>query len=271
MSYLLDRRARRARQLKIAAGVLGVLLVFYFRAGISRGLSAAALETFRPMLRAGNAFGAKLGSMGAYFSFKASLARENENLRQELAARDAKMTNYDALLADNANLQKILARAPTEKKLVLAAILSWPDQSPYDTLTVDAGREEGVVSGDLVFANGDIPIGRVNSASEAAAKISLFSAPGEQTHVIVPGTLSGADNGDIFFEVIGRGGGNFEMILPRDFALTEGQQTVLPGRTPSVIAIVRTILSDPRDPFKKALLASPVNVAALKYVEVEVK
>ena len=69
--------------------------------------------------------------------------------------------------------------------------------------------------------------------------------------------------------MIGRGGGNFEMILPRDFILEKGTEVVLPVITPYTLGIVQTILSDPRDSFQKALLASPVNIFELKFVEVE--
>ena len=59
------------------------------------------------------------------------------------------------------------------------------------------------------------------------------------------------------------------MIIPRDLTLAEGDQAVLPGINPYVVGIVQTIISDPRDPFIKALLTSPVNMQELKFVEVE--
>ena len=59
------------------------------------------------------------------------------------------------------------------------------------------------------------------------------------------------------------------MIMPRDLKLEKGDQVVLPGIIPYVVGIVETIISDPRDPFVKALLTSPVNIQELKFVEVE--
>ncbi len=59
------------------------------------------------------------------------------------------------------------------------------------------------------------------------------------------------------------------MIMPQDFTLVKGDQVVLPGIVPYVLGIVETIISDPRDPFVKALLVSPVNIQELKFVQVE--
>ena len=61
------------------------------------------------------------------------------------------------------------------------------------------------------------------------------------------------------------------MVLPRDFVLAEGDPVVLPGTPPATVAVMVSMLSDPRDPWKKALLKSPVNIQDLKFVEVEIQ
>jgi hypothetical protein len=93
--------------------------------------------------------------------------------------------------------------------------------------------------------------------------VVLFSNAGEKNQALISG-------GNIFMEIVGRGGGNFEMIVPKDFTLQKGDQVVMPGVNPYVLAIVETVISDPRDPFTKALLTSPVNIQELKFVEVEI-
>ena len=70
-------------------------------------------------------------------------------------------------------------------------------------------------------------------------------------------------------EVVDHKKGNFELILPRDFVIAEGAEVVLPGAFPYVLGTVKTIISDPRDAFQKALIVSPVNIQELKFVEVE--
>ena len=130
----------------------------------------------------------------------------------------------------------------------------------------------GLQIGDIVFALGNIPIGRVAEIYPNSSKVILFSSSGEKTQVVVSGksdTPDADNNGDVFMEVVGRGGGNFEIILPRDFTPAKGDEVVLPGINPYVLAVVETIISDPRDPFIKALLVSPVNIQEFKFVEVE--
>ena len=146
--------------------------------------------------------------------------------------------------------------------MILSAILSKPNQSPYDTLLIDAGKAEGIKEGNTVFALGNVPIGRVDIVYPDSAKVILFSNAGEQTE----GMISGKG---IFTELVGRGGGNFEIIMPKNLTLQKGDQVVMPGISPYLLATVETIISDPRDPFTKALLTSPVNIQELKFVEVE--
>ena len=169
------------------------------------------------------------------------------------------------IVADNASLQEILGRGAqgsASHKMILAAILAKPNQSLYDTLLIDAGSKEGIKIGENVFALGNIPIGRVDVVYDDSAKVVLFSNAGEKTEAVISGK-------NIFLELIGRGGGNFEIDLPKDFVLQKGDQVVLPGINPLVLAITQTIISDPRDPFTKALLTSPVNIEEQKFVEVE--
>ena len=71
--------------------------------------------------------------------------------------------------------------------MILSAILAKPNQSPYDTLLIDAGSGQGIKTGDTVFALGDVPIGRVDVVYDNSAKVVLFSNPGEKTEAVISG------------------------------------------------------------------------------------
>lgn len=271
MSYLQDKKNRQNKFIKITIAAFALLVVFYFRAGIFGAVSFVGISVFRPVLTAGSSVGGAFGNLGAYFSSKRSLYAENEELKQKLEARNILRSDYDVLASENEGLKKIMWRLPDNRELTLAAILLKPNRSPYDTLVIDLGAEDGTEAGDMVYAYGNIPIGRVASVENTTSKVILFSSPGEKTEVAAPSTLSGSDHGDIFWEIIGRGGGNFEMILPRDFALEKGNAVVLPGMQAFTVAVAETILSDPRSPWKTALLKSPANIQEIKFVQVEIK
>jgi cell shape-determining protein MreC len=262
MSYLLDKKIKRKKIFKIVFCVVVLIILFYFKSGIFSGLSYAAAGLFRPVLIFGNNIGGKMRSAGSYFVSKNSLYLQNQDLQAKLNEDGARMSNYNSVLAENDGLKEILGRKNEKVPMVLGAILSKPNQSIYDTLVVDVGTKQGIKVGDIVFALGNVPIGRVSFISPNSSKVILFSNAGEKTQALISGK-------NIFMEIIGRGGGNFEMILPRDFTLQKGDQVVLPGINPYVLAIVQTIISDSRDPFNKALLTSPVNIQELKFVEIE--
>jgi cell shape-determining protein MreC len=265
MSYLLDKKIKRKKFLNIVLGVFVLIILFYFRSGIFGGLGSVGQILFRPILIVGNNIGEKFKSVGSYFVSKNYLYNQNQKLQAEVDFNNARNSNYDSVVVENASLKEILGRisqGPSLRKMILGVILSKPNQSVYDTLVIDVGTKQGLQIGDMVFALGDVPIGRISDIFSNSSKVILFSNAGEKTQAVVSGR-------DIFLEVVGRGGGNFEMILPRDLILQKGDQVVLSGLHPYLLAIVQTIISDLRDPFQKALLTSPVNIQELKFVEVE--
>jgi cell shape-determining protein MreC len=261
MSYLLDKKTKRNKFFKIALCVVVLIILFFFRSGIFSGLSYVSQIIFRPVLITGNKLREKLGGIGSYFVSKNSLYLQNQNLKSQISESEADRANYASVVAENVNLKETLGRKDTKIPMVLGAILSKPNQSIYDTLVIDVGTKQGIKTGDIVFAFGNVPIGRTDIVYDNSSKVVLFSNVGEKTQALISGK-------NIFMEIIGRGGGNFEMILPRDLTLQKGDQVVLPGINPYVLAIAQTIISDSRDPFNKALLTSPVNIQELKFVEV---
>lgn len=270
MSYLLDKKIKRKKYFKIGIGILVLVVFFYFRSGIWNGFSYVGSTLFRPVLVLGNGIGQKFSDLGSYFVSKSALSEENQTMRFQLSEEESRMANYDLVVAENENLKASLGRKDTKANMVLAAILSKPNRSPYDTLVVDAGEKQEIKSGSIVFTLGNVPIGRVAEVYPNSSKIILFSNPGEKTQAIVTSkSTTPSLGGEVYMELVGRGGGNFEMILPRDFVLEKGEQATMPGLNSYVLAIVETTISDPRNPFTKALLESPANIQELKYVQIE--
>jgi len=283
MSYLLDRKTQRKKLSRVAITTLIIFTLFYFRHGIWNSLSHVFSGIFRPVWIVGNYTGDRLGNLGSYFSSKNALYQENSDLKSQLREFEAKISNYNSLLAENISMKEILGRKDEKTTFVISAILSKPNKSPYDTLIIDAGSESGITKGSLVLARGDIPIGRIADVYPAESKVVLFSTSGEATNVVISSakgnsiipdseeSISNNESKSIFAEAVGRGGGNFEIVLPRDFSPTKGDEASLPGITPRVLGVVQKVISDPRDPFIKALLTSPINIQSLRFVEIEIK
>lgn len=272
MNYLLDKKIRKNRFLKLAFSVAILIVLIYFQSGVFYGLSFITHALFRPVLILGNNIGDKFGTIGSFFASKKSLFLENEKLKSEINSTSARISNYNSLSYENMELKEILGRKDEKTTMILTSILGKPNQSPYDTLVVDAGDDKGIKVGDMVFVLGNIPVGRIDLVYSHSSKVVLFSSAGEKTEVIVPlghSATTGEAVEDIFVEAIGRGGGNFEILLPRDISLGEGTEVTLPGINPYVLGVVEKVISDPRDSFQKVLLASPVNIQELKFVQIE--
>lgn len=262
MSYLLDKKNKNKKISRIITIILVLFSLFYFRSGILRGLSSGAQAVFHPVVSLGNRIGHSFSDWGSLLRSKKSLLSENENLKSQIEESQADRANYLSVVNENNELKEILGRKLESANILVASILSKSTQSVYGTFLIDVGQDQGILVGQRVFAFGNVPIGKISEVYGGSSKVVLYSYPGEKTEVVISGK-------DAFMQVVGRGGGNFEMILPRDFILDIGAEVVLPGITPYVLGSVSTIISDPRDSFQKALLASPVNIQELKFVEVE--
>ena len=265
MNYLLDKKAQRKKIYYGISFVLVCLFLFYFRSGVWNGFSYMSQIIFRPVWVLGVGIGDKFENLGSYFASKNSLFLDNKTLKSKLETSEAEMLNYRSLLQENISLKDILGRRAQDEILaerILAVILAKPGQNIYDTLIIDIGIDHNLKTGDVVFALGNVPIGRITEVYPNSSKVVLFSKSGERTQAIISAS-------DIFIDVVGRGGGNFEMTVSRDLVVVKGDEVVWPGITPYVLGVVEAIVSDPRDPFVRALLTSPVNVQELKFVEVK--
>lgn len=261
MSYLQDKKLRQKHTKKVIVILAVIFILIYFHAPLFRGFSKVTHTIFRPVIILGNNIGEGFSNSGSFFKSKKGLTAKNEELLNQLGEYEAEMSNYNTLLAENNSLKEILGRSG-QADFILGSILSKPNKSAYDTLVIDLGEKDGIVVGDEVFALGDIPIGRIDQVYSNTSKAVLYSTAGEKKEVVV-----GEKN--VYLEAVGRGGGNFEINIPRNLELTPGTEAVLPGIFPYTLARVETIISDPRDSFSKALLVSPVNIAELKFVEIK--
>lgn len=193
---------------------------------------------------------------------KASISNENHNLIEENLNTKLAMIDYQILKNENNELKEMLGRFPIKNNFILSNILTKPNHSPYDTIIIDAGNNMGIEEGDLVYAGDSIPIGNIGKVYDKTSLVTLYTNPGQKTEGFIEGT-------NAVVLLIGRGGGNFEMIIPIDLSAEKGTIIFLPGNSSEVIALVNDVISSPTDPFKKVILSSPVNVQNLKWVQVK--
>lgn len=196
-----------------------------------------------------------------YFKSKSSLANQNQILKDENARLYGLILEADSLRKENEYFKKILGREEI-KNTILATVLVKPNKSLYDTLIIDIGSNQGVLPGNIVFANGEIEIGVISSVYKKSSIVTLYSSPKYKSSVIFPET-------NMTIDLEGTGGGGFYFIVPRDVVINEGTIFTSLSLMPHPVAIVGKIVSSQRDSFKKIIAHSPINIQELRFVEVE--
>lgn len=189
---------------------------------------------------------------------KRALVNKITELQATIASYDAELVRSKLLESENDQLKAELNRLPRPHG-TLAHVLTLPNRSFYGTFVIDAGSAEGLSVGQQVFAFNSIVLGTISSVTDHTATVVLYSEAGRET----TGTTTGSD---VAITLIGRGGGEYEVRMPRDVHFEVGGLIAHQSADVSVLAQIERIVTDPRDPFQKLYAKTPVNLQALKWV-----
>ncbi len=265
MTSPLDRtqRASYKKNRLIVGGIVFVLLLgiimFFSSRAINHTRSRGELITV-PLWRLDTRVSLIGKDLYYYFASRNTLESYVTDLKYQVQNLQSANAELQVLKDENTKLKNQMSRSETQQR-ILATILLKPNRTPYDTIVVDAGSTEGVIPGNKVYANGNTLIGTVADVSAHTAHITLFSTPGQQTDGVVVGT-------DITVTLTGRGGGAFEIDVPREVVLPVGNVVTNVATFSNPIAIIGTQISSDRDAIKKILAKTPVNIQELKWVEI---
>lgn len=260
MQSLRDKNRTKHTRTKIAVSVGALIVIVLIVGGLSPRFGNGFRTLFSPLITLETNISENMHVWFANFAAKRALMIENDQLKQKLIEQQVSLADKEALRQENEDLKEILNRKET-KNFILAVITAKPSRSLYDTLVIDAGKEQGITQGALVYAAGTVPLGVITELNAKTAIVTLFSTAGQHTNARVMGT-------NIDVELVGRGGGNFELKVPRDVALEPGTSVILPGIHPAVLATIVKSITDPRDPAQTFLLTSSVNINELAWVQV---
>ncbi len=164
-------------------------------------------------------------------------------------------------LRENEELKKGLGRTTTSRT-TLAYILKKPPFTLYDSYIIDIGKDFNIRVGNKVYAPGGILLGEVAHVDTHSSRVRLYSSSGEKFDVFI-----GEKN--IEAEATGRGGGLFEVIIPRDVHVVEGDIVRVPRISGGVFGRVEAITLDASRSFSSVIFAQPVNIYEQNWVLVE--
>ena len=195
-------------------------------------------QMFAPVFRASDALAAKSHTFVSAFRDTAELTLQNKKLMNEHAA----LVNENQALIKKIEQVSGLA---LETGGIAAGVVARPPESPYDTLVLSAGSEDGIAIGMKAFGlpagqtgKGGVPLGVVSSVSNNFSRITLFSAPG----MTVNGWIGRANlpaQADFPLAINGAGGGAINASVPRSAGISVGDPVFAPG--PGMLLIGRVV------------------------------
>lgn len=245
----------------IRIAVVAAVLILIFTIPVTRSAVKSAVHAIgMTVARSTHAVGGWFSGIGTMVRSKYAIENENTNLKVQIEELTARLSERDMLARENADLKQTLGRT-NSAHFILAAVIAKPPHSIYDTLIIDGGTSIGLSVGQIVYANGETPIGFIQAVTANTATVELYSASGEKFDA----RLSPSN---IDVTLIGRGGGNFSATVTHDVVIPDGAIVVTKEIHPYTVALFQKITSDPRDPFQTLLLSAPVNINELSFVEV---
>ncbi len=236
------RRTPRTPRVLVAVAIALLVLVAYL---LRAPLGSLLWQVLGPVM----------GARSALFSTEA-LA-----LRAELSQQGARLADRDALYQENIELKRLLNRA-AGRAVTIAGVLQRPPGTPYDTLVVDLGRQQGAVVGSLVSMGGSALVGVITEVMESASRVTLFSSPG-QVHdgVLMVGEVA------VAVSVEGQGGGSLRAQVPAGSGARVGDTVRLPGVGMGLVAEVRQVHARAGESFETIYFSLPADLNA-RYVEI---
>ena len=162
------------------------------------------------------------------------------------------------IIVSGENVTPIIDRQ-TESGLIVATVLTYPPQTPYDVIIIDAGSNDSIMLGSEVSLPEGPILGVISEVFPRNAKVKLFSSSGKETNAVL-------ERNNIPVTLVGTGGGNFSFSLPRDIAIENGDRILSSDVTARLLAVVGEISVQPTDSFKEVLAYSPTNIFGLRFV-----
>lgn len=266
MKTILRTQHKRAQKSVFQKAIIAILflgsigLLNYFNinplSNVSQSISVTIWKVKEGTQRELNDFYSLLRS-------KESLVYENNKLHQKLIDMEHLSISEEALRQENNELKQMLGR-DIEESMIVGAVLSRPNLSPYDTLIIDIGSKEGVHVGAQVVALGDFVVGFVSKVFTHTAQVTFYSSPGVKTNIFI-------GSNSIPASAEGRGGNNFIVELPRDAEVAAGDIVTLAHFDTQVFGVVEDITRSSADAFQVILFTNPVNIFNTKWVQVNIK
>lgn len=215
-------------------------------------------QMLSPVFHASDAFAEKRTAFFSGFKSTVELATQNKKLIGE----NNRLSNENQALVKKIESISKLSENSTG---ITVGIIARPPSSPYDTLVLSGGSNDGIKLGMEAFGlpaqagNGGVPIGIVSSVLLDFSRVTLFSAPGTITNGWV-----GNDNLALYIN--GAGAGVMNASVPRSAGIKVGDIVFAPGPGMLPIGSVVRVESESSSPSVTLRIMPAVNLFSIGWV-----
>lgn len=196
-------------------------------------------------------------SQSGFLSSKSALAKDNVELRREIAALIGERAAYQAVKAENEALRAFVGVAQNEAGIT-APVLSSIRSSAYGTFTIGAGLRDGINQGDLVLTSQGFVLGTITDPGSRNSTVTALFAPNINTDVRIKNAHVAAE---------GRGGFNARAEVPREIEVAVGDP-VFGSITNRPVGVVGAVETSPAAASSDVYIRLPVDVGSLVFVYV---
>ncbi len=235
-----------------------ILIIIIFRTFSFRIINRPISYILKPFFELNLSLRERWENFRTNFSNKKSLQAENNMFREQISQLNARIALSEVSEKENVVLKNAFS-AEEIKKFILASIIFRPPLTSYDMLIIDSGSRNGVQAAMPVLAFGNVLLGYAADVFDDTSKVKLISSFGEETNVFL-------ESSGIPAIAIGRGGENFEIILPRQIKVNVGEKILTFGKQPFLIGLVEKIDHQTTDPYQKIFFRLAVNIQYLNQV-----
>ncbi|MEX2013698.1 MAG: rod shape-determining protein MreC [Parcubacteria group bacterium] len=254
VNYLPKNRLRHPYLRRIVI----LVTIFIFGAIVFSFLDVVILSIISPVWKAENQISRSLRNSATLFGSQKALVEENAALKERLYSLEAELLFLSMGRVQENTLLELVGRKG-QSNMMAVAVLTHPPQTPYDVIIIDAGLNESITIGSQVLLPEGPLLGTVSEVFPKSAKVKLFSADGEETNAIL-------ERNDVPVTLVGTGGGNFRLAIPRDIAIEKGDRILSAGIISRPLATVGEVNVQPTDSFKAVLAKIPINIFTIRFV-----
>jgi cell shape-determining protein MreC len=222
-------------------------------------VARVAMVAVSPFVYARHYIETSTAALPVFIRSRLELLQEIQTLEQKVAASQDVEETLNILEKENAELRSLMHSSSTPQ--ILAGVIARPPYTPYDTLVIDRGYDDGVYENAPVFYSDHKILGYVSKSFPKTALITLLSSSGVESTVYIFGP-------NVFTTAYGEGGGVIRMSVPQGILLEKENIVVTPSLENGILGAIDEIQSIPTEPEQHAYVTFDIPLQSLRLVSV---